>query len=135
MKKHLILNALCILAVLAACTKPEPEPTPTPPEPQPEEVTSLEKPVVTATASGNTISVSWAEVKDAKSYKTEYHKAGEADFKAAGSGAERNCTIGSLEYSTEYVVRVQAIAGKVTSEWSDEVSVTTGELSISYPLT
>ena len=135
MRKHLILNALCILAVLAACTKPEPEPTPTPPEPQPEEVTSLEKPVVTATASGNTISVSWAEVKDAKSYKTEYHKAGEADFKAAGSGAERSCTIGSLEYSTEYVVRVQAIAGKVTSEWSDEVSVTTGELSISYPLT
>ena len=133
MKKHLFLAALCSLAVLSACEKEKPVPTPGPEEE--ETVTSLDKPVVRASASGATVTVSWDQVKDAKEYLVDYRKASETDFTTSPKTNLLNYTVSGLEYSTEYVFRVQAVAGSVKSEWSEEISATTEELKISYPLT
>ena len=133
MNKHIVLAAFCMLTLLAACEK---EPTPKPgPEPEKETITSLDKPIAKATASAATVTVSWESVKDAKEYQVDYRKASEASFTSAPKTSGLTCTVSGLDYATEYKVRVQAIAGSVKSEWSDEVSVTTEELKITYPLT
>ena len=72
-----------------------------PGEPEQPVVTPLATPVVSATASGNSVTVSWEAVAGAKDYTVT---CGTTSFNTA----ETTATLADLEYATEYTVSVVA---------------------------
>ena len=72
-----------------------------PEQPEQPVVTPLATPVVSATASGNSITVSWASIAGAKDYTVT---CGTTSFNTA----ETTATLADLEYATEYTVSVVA---------------------------
>ena len=124
MKKFLFINAICALAVLAGCSKDE-EKKDDGSGKEPVDELVLSAPRIKAAAEINTITVSWDQVENAKTYGVEYCLATADAFSAAGTTAELSYTITGLQPETAYKVRVRAIADNVTSDWSSVASVST----------
>ena len=87
---------------------------------QPEQpvVAPLATPVVTATAEGNSVVVSWAAVAGAKNYTVT---CGTTSFNTA----ETTATLANLEYATEYTVSVVANPADSTVNSASEAGTVT----------
>ena len=94
------------------------------------ELTALETPVVTATASEteNSITVSWSEVANAVGYKVTFNGNTETvtDFTKTYTG---------LDWSTKYNVEVVAVAATDSEEYKDSAAGTASATTIANPNT
>ena len=89
-----------------------------PEQPEQPGVTPLATPVVTATAEGNSVVVSWAAVAGAKNYTVT---CGTTSFNTA----ETTATLANLEYATEYTVSVVANPADSTVNSASEAGTAT----------
>lgn len=84
----------------------------------------LDAPVVTAEALDKSITAKWEPVKDAASYVVEYKETSATEWTSHETG-ETSYKIADLTPETSYDIRVKAIAGESSSEYSKVVTVTT----------
>jgi hypothetical protein len=84
-------------------------------------------PVVTLTAGSDNIIASWDAANNAAAYVVEYKKSADADWTVAGSTAELTYKVTGLSPVTAYDVRVKAVSGESSSDYSAVVSATTTE--------
>ena len=87
-----------------------------PGQPEQPAVTPLATPVVTATAAGNSVTVSWSAVSGAKDYTVT---CGTTSFNTA----ETTATLADLEYATEYTVSVVANPADSTINSASEAGI------------
>lgn len=83
----------------------------------------LRAPEVSLSVTGRTITASWDPVPMAKTYQVEYRKAGDDEWTSAIGAGESSCAISKLSAGATYEVRVRAIAGISSSEWSAVQSI------------
>ncbi len=86
----------------------------------------LARPTVTATATANSIAVSWTLDPEAYKYRVQYRKIGDSAYITLPDFLGDSCTIDGLEPGTSYEVRVKALASGKNPEYvnSDFATVT-----------
>lgn len=96
----------------------------------------LAKPVVTLSPEATVITASWGAVTGATAYAVEYKATGAEAWTSAGTVTATSKAIEGLKPKTEYAVRVKALGeGGNEGEFCDPVTVTTEEITITYPYT
>lgn len=94
--------------------------------------TTLDKPVVTANPSANTIELNWEPVEDATSYTVSYKVSSAASFKNVTVNSGTSYTIPRLVANTTYTIRVVANGEEGRKSQATQLSVKT--LAQSQPL-
>lgn len=116
------INAV-IITVTAPTTEPTPEPTPDPPT-----TPEITPPTgITATATANSVTVSWKAVSGATGYILQLGELGEDEMVAYGdyTTTKLTHTVSNLASSTRYYYRVKSKKAEVVSSPSAEASLVT----------